>query len=316
MAKKKALCRTASGAFVRNLGWKRSAGRYATHKFHLGRDEAKATLANLRLEQLCAEVGRRWERENGFALHPTDRPVWDEVTLAVADAVRNGEPVARVPLPFPLSAMVRESPLIGDWLDRLQTDITVVKVELLDREAGEKADETIQTQGQRLVDLGRRMLHRKAGGETLHAALAAYGRWLAAKFLDTEKRGTPWGRTKERHVSFLRRSLPDGPLAALDAHRVEELIDVLRLRPAVDAGRPASVAWTRNVIKQFRHFLQWLDRSPEFAWKRPADLELGQVRIPQTPTEKGGRLAPRRCRRIARRSCGRFGSTPPRSSGC
>jgi len=77
-----------------------------------------------------------------------------------------------------------------------------------------------------------------------------------------------------RHVSFLRRVLPDGPLAALDAQHVDELLDLLRLRPAGEDGRQVSVAWTRNVIKQFRHFLRWLNRSPEFAWKRPADLEL------------------------------------------
>ncbi len=86
-------------------------------------------------------------------------------------------------------------------------------------------------------------------------------------------------------MAFLRKHLPDGPLAALDGHRIEELLDVLRLRPVGDGGRAVSVTWTRNVLKQFRHFLRWLNRSPEFAWRRPADLELGQVRIPLNPTE-------------------------------
>jgi hypothetical protein len=52
MARKKTLTRTAGGSYVRNLGWKPSATAYTQHKFHLGRDETKATLANLRLEQL------------------------------------------------------------------------------------------------------------------------------------------------------------------------------------------------------------------------------------------------------------------------
>ncbi|HVK11500.1 MAG TPA: hypothetical protein VM597_22205 [Gemmataceae bacterium] len=181
MASKKTLCRVASGAFVRNIGWKRTASGYAQHKFHLGRDEAKATLANLRLEQLWREVVGCWERENSDQLTPTDRPVWDEVTLAVAEAVRKGERVAKVPLPVPYSAMVPESPLVGDWLDRLQNDITVIKVELLDEEAAGHADSHLQKQGQRLVDMGRRMLHRKAGGETLHAALTANGKWIESR---------------------------------------------------------------------------------------------------------------------------------------
>ena len=62
MAIKKTLCRAASGAFVRNIGWKRTASGYSQHKFHLGRDEVKATLANLRVEQLWREVAGRWER--------------------------------------------------------------------------------------------------------------------------------------------------------------------------------------------------------------------------------------------------------------
>src|SRR5262249_55838324 len=128
MARKRDLCKAANGLFVRNLGWKRSAAGYAQHKFYLGRDEAKATLAGLRLEQLWDQVVRRWERENNTELHPTDRPVWDDVTLAIAEAVRNGEAVARVPLPLPYSVMIPESPLIGLWLDALQNDITVIKV--------------------------------------------------------------------------------------------------------------------------------------------------------------------------------------------
>jgi len=84
VAKKKALCRAASDAFVRNLGWKRPALGYAQHKFHLGKDETKAVLANLRFEHLWAEVSKRWERENSTELYPTDRPIWDELTLTTA----------------------------------------------------------------------------------------------------------------------------------------------------------------------------------------------------------------------------------------
>jgi hypothetical protein len=249
MAKKKTLCRVASGTFVRNLGWKRTATGYTQHKFHLGRDEAKATLANLRLEQLWVEVCKRWERENSTELYPTDRPVWDEVALAIAEAVRKGEAVAKVALPVPFSALVPESPLVGDWLDRLQNDITVIKIELLDPEAEKGAERFLQVHGQRLLDMGRRMLHKKAGGETLHAALTTYSKWIETKYLDAEKRITQWGRAQVRHVTFLSKHLPDGPLAALDAHRVDELIDVLRLRPAGSDGHSVSVAWTRNVIR-------------------------------------------------------------------
>ena len=53
----------------------------------------------------------RWQRENGYELQPTDRPVWDPVTIEVAEAIRQGKAVARVTLPMPLSVMIPESPL-------------------------------------------------------------------------------------------------------------------------------------------------------------------------------------------------------------
>lgn len=45
MAKKKSLCRTSTGSYVRNLGWKVAGGKYVQHKFHLGPDESSALLA-------------------------------------------------------------------------------------------------------------------------------------------------------------------------------------------------------------------------------------------------------------------------------
>jgi hypothetical protein len=286
MARKKVLCRASNGLFVRNLGWKRTPAGYAQHKFYLGREEAQATLASLRLEQLWEQVRRRWERENPTELYPTNRPVWDEVTFPIAEAVRNAQAVAYIPLPLPLSALIPESPLIGDWLDRLQTDITVIKLELRNEEAQRHSEAQLQKQGERLIDMGRRMLHQPCGGETLHTALDAYGRWICAKYLGVDKKLTAWGGTQTRQVAFLRGQLPDGPLGALDAQRVEHLIDVLRLRPEGADGLPVSVLWTRNCLKQFRHFLRWLNKTPEFAWKRPADLELTPARIPLTPQEK------------------------------
>jgi integrase len=64
---------------------------------------------------------------------------------------------------------------------------------------------------------------------------------------------------------------------------------LLRLRPNGKHGKPVSVSWTQNCIKQLRQFLKWLNRSPEFAWKRPTDLELPRIHIPLTAEEKSAR---------------------------
>ena len=279
MVRKKAICRAANGLFVRNIGYKRAAKGYAQHKFYLGRDEAKAALAGMRLEQLWGQVCRRWEREKDFEVHPTDRAVWDEVTLAVADAIRDGQAAARIPLPLPFSAMVPESPLIAVWLDRLRADITVISIELRDEQAKQRTEEQSQKEARRLIEMGRGMM-TKSGGQTLDDALAGYAKWVAAKFVTPDKVPTLWGGTQAQLIAFIRRHLPDCRLAEMDTSRLEEHLDVLRLRPTGDKGKPVSAVYARHCVKLYRHFLRWLNRATEFDWKRPADLDLPRVAVP------------------------------------
>jgi hypothetical protein len=316
MGTKKDLGRASNGLYFRNLGWKQTEKGYAQQKFYLGRDESKAKLANLRLEQLWKQISRRWERDVGYppasekdrpgpkivelgrepvpekrlptahGVHAVvsvgtrhvdtfgDRPIWDDVTLAVADAFRNGDPVAHIPLPRDLAALPPEHPLVWEWLDRLRNDISGIKIELQD-EVGERlSEQQIQQHGQRLVDKGRRMLLKKAGGQTLHAALDAFSKWVESKFIDIEtKKLTQWGSTQTRIATFLKRHLPNCAIQELDAQRAEDLLDILKNRPLTEDGNRSSVAWTKSCIKLFRSFLRWLNRTLEFDWKRPADLE-------------------------------------------
>ena len=332
MATKKEIGRDSKGRYFRNLGWKKTEKGYAQQKFYLGRDESKAKLANLRLEQLWQQITRIWERDIGsppaneedmppptfvsFPGEPApgnlqlastfratvsigfrksdldgDRPVWDEVTLAIADAIRNGEPVARIPLPFDLAVLPPEHPLVWNWLDRLRNDISGIKIELQD-EVGERlSEQQIQQHGQRLVEKGRRMLLKKAGGQTLHAALDAFSKWVETKFIDIEtKKLTQWGSTQTRIATFLKRHLPNCALQELDAQQAEDLLDIVKNRPPTEEGNPISVAWAKSCIKLFRSFLRWLNRTPEFEWKRPADLETMQIRIPLTSQEKSNQV--------------------------
>src|ERR1019366_8949111 len=227
--------------------------------------------------------------ENEFELNPTDRPNWDCVTFAIAEAIRDGQAVARVPLPVPFSVLIPESPLVGDWFDKLQKDFTGIKVELLDPKAQECSEEFRQKQGNYLLDLGRQMIRQRSGGETLHHALDAYSRWIPSKYVNVDKQPTAWSATQTRQIAFMRRNLPDCDLTDLGTERIEELIEILRLRPNGEDKKPVSVSWTQNCIKQFRHFLRWLNKSSAFGWKRPTDLELARVRIPLTHEEKSAR---------------------------
>jgi hypothetical protein len=246
--------------------------------------EGKFTAVHCRPAPVPLSLGDAWEAG--------DRPVWNEVTLAIADAVRNGEAVAGVPLPLPMSAMVPDSPHITAWLADLGRDFTGIKIELRDEERQARSQEQLQQHGQRLVEEGRRIIQKVAGGGTLHAAFDAYSTWINSKYVGIDNKVTQWGATQTRQVAFIKRHLPNLSFDEMDAARIDDLIGVLQRRPAGEDGAPVSVSWTRNCIKQFRHFLRWLNKRPEFGWKRPADLELEVTRIPLTPGEKSAQARP------------------------
>jgi hypothetical protein len=291
MKKVKGLCRADSGLFVRNLGKKITpAGKYAQHKFYLGRDETMAHAASGRLELLWEQVCKRWEHQKDVEQHPTSEPVWDATTLEVANAIRNGDAVARVTLPMPLSAFIPDSPFVAEWFHRLQSDITVIRIEMLDPEIERQSEETLKKEGDRLVEMGRRLLRKKSGGDSLHAALNAYCKSVTAKHVGMDKRPTAWCGTQERQVDFLKQHLPNDSLNDLDSQRIDELIDILRLRPTSKRKKAISASYAQSCIKRFRHFLRWLNKSNEFAWKRPADLDLPRVNIPVTAEERTKRL--------------------------
>jgi hypothetical protein len=211
---------------------------------------------------------------------------WTELDDRLAEAVCAGKTMVRIRLPMLEAALKPESPLVGDWLDRLREDITVIKIELLDETAQGHAEGYLQKQGQRLVDMGRRMLHKKAGGESLHAALDAYARSVSTRHVGLDKKPTLWSGTQGRQIAFLPRHLPDVSLGELDAARIEELVEVLRLRPLGQSGEPVSISWPQGCLKLLRRFLRWLHKTAEFAWKWPADLDLLRVQIPRATGER------------------------------
>jgi hypothetical protein len=194
MTKKDELCRDKRGLYVRNLGWKLlPSGGYSHVKFYLGRDETRAKIASMNLEQLWDAVCRRWEASTplkarrksdansqtvitsepgkgsnggplstGVAVVATvgigqieyvrdGKPVWDDVTLTIADAIRNGETVARVPVPQTLGQFGLESPSVGHWLDELRRAVPFIVIQLRDVEQQQEAEAQIRKEGTRLA---------------------------------------------------------------------------------------------------------------------------------------------------------------------
>jgi hypothetical protein len=285
MARKSKICQAANGLFVRNIGWKATTSGYAQHKFYLGRDQQQAQIISLMLERL-------WERVT-TCYFATDecyrtgqRPAWDEATLAIAEAIRQGASVAYVPLPKHLHEQPNDGLDVAFWIADFRRDFPDLRIELQDRDAyrqAQNADREAFHQPPR-PRLG--LLGETAADAHLHQALDDYALWVESKFVGADRRVTPWGRTQGRHIAFLRQHLPAVHLRNLDSQQIDDVIDQMRLRPLNRHGAPCSISWTRNCLKQFRNFLSWLHRSPAYEWKRPADFELQRVKIPLLVAER------------------------------
>jgi hypothetical protein len=299
---KKSLCRASNGLFIRNLGYNRGAEGYVQPKFYLGRDESRALLANLRLEQLWNQVKKRWERDNEIAVFDEDRqewirhreseqPVWDEVTLTIAQAIIKGEPTAHINPSTDLIELADDAEVMTCWVQQLQADFPIIKIELVNAELQRQGDEAWRSRGREFIEAGKNLV-RGNSSQTFHQALDAYGVWIEQSFLTVEKKLTLWGQAQLRQVTFLKRCLADSPLNSLDSTQIEQIINTVRLRPMGQRGKPVSQEFTKNVLKRVRHFLRWLNKNPDFDWRKPTDLEFGQVRIPTTPQEKASRIKP------------------------
>ena len=329
MARKRDLCRDKRGMFVRNLGWKLSGEKYAQQKFYLGSEEAKAQIASLKLEQLWNAFSARWEAstlpiarlkpdsesQSVVADTPTPqnplgtgatvvltvgvgeleyvregRPVWDEVSMAIAEAIRSGESVARVPVPEPLNKLPLTHATIGQWLYQLRRDVPSIHIELRDLVKNAAAEQEIHDDGQKLIEEGRRRIQQKGKSETLHTALAAYCKALAATRKGLDGRVNANGNTQIRQVEFVQKHLADCRLDELTGNQIDAFQEILRQRPLTKAGTRSSVRSTKNYLKQFRSFLRWLHKTDEFEWALPTRFEFGALAIPETSAEKSKQL--------------------------
>ncbi|HQU43104.1 MAG TPA: hypothetical protein PK867_09835, partial [Pirellulales bacterium] len=104
----------------------------------------------------------------------------DETTLAIAEAVRQGEPVARLLVPEKLRAS--DPSVVAHWRANLQDDITIIKIELADDTVQRTVQQSLETEGRQLIVLGRKLLQKRVGDETLYVALDAFCKWVESKY--------------------------------------------------------------------------------------------------------------------------------------
>jgi hypothetical protein len=300
MAKKK-LCHTAKG-FVRSIGWEfvgeQCGGLYPTdgsvkykqHKFYLGHDRAKAELASLRLEQLWGQVEACHQAQAvmtldlgdgpAFASKP-ERPIWDELTLAIAKAVAKGATAFHVPC-----QPHQNDYDYAQWLTSLQKAFPVISLVPEQQEAHATGRRQAVQRAEVLRSIARDIEVSAGGGQTLHQALDEYAE--ALKQFETE---SGWGRIQVNQTKRLKDRHPDVSLSQLDLAAVEKMVNFWRLRPpAKDTGKPISPLTARNQIKQLKDFFKWLHRQERYGWRKPEGYEDINCKVQRTGADTAARM--------------------------
>jgi site-specific recombinase XerC len=123
------------------------------------------------------------------------------------------------------------------------------------------------------------------GGQTLYQALDAFADYIR-KTKVADGRTTPYGKKVTEELASLKQHARDVPLTLFGLNEIEEIITHWKHRPQTKKGKPCAIETARHMIKRLRKFIKWLHKEPSWHWRKPADYEPEQVRIPRTAEEK------------------------------
>lgn len=282
--------------FKKDLGWEDNGkGGIRQPRFWLGTDQAEATARYLNLEKVWQKVCERWERDK-----ETERPLWDQSTKAVAQAIAKG--AEDCPLETPETIYVHylnpacntrlpksmfEARDLVRWLREMQADFPMIRLELVDAKAQARGESYWEFFKGGTIPL-MHMIHESSrpeskGGQKLHEALDAFAAHVRATKLNDGK-PTPHAGGVCRQLRTLKEHQADMPLASFDMAAIERMLAHWQGLPTVKIGRTGrtkrcSHETASNHIKRIRAFVRWLHRSKDWSWRKPEDYEVLPARI-------------------------------------
>ncbi len=223
------------GIYYRELGWKRGKepGKFRQHKFYLGGDHTEAQVRYLRLDQVWAATEKRWVQEG-----ESGRPLWDETTLQIAQAVSRGEPVCRLDIPrwgvgeMDAADMVR-------WLRELQEDFSMIRLALADDEAQTSGEQEWHERAVEMIARGTKLMQKNTR-QTLHEALDAFGAHLRQRYSDNAGRLSLTGQVAAKEIPLLKSHIADLPLGDLDLAALDRWVEYWAKRPTTKRNKPAA----------------------------------------------------------------------------
>ena len=224
-----------------------------------------------------------------------EAPRWDSVTLAIADAIRKGEPVCTLDHTDHFKSRVdwEKGEIVWSdsspeaqlaWLRELQQAFPIITLKLADEKKYEEGVTKAQKRQkifQQQADRDANLAAPREDTQRLYPALDAYSEWIRA----TYRTPPPESRVKQSgtrllfHVRKIKEAQENIPLSSFNLAVIEGMIDHWKNRPLTKKGKPSSPDTVKGIIKTIRHFVRWLNRSPAFNWRKPADLEFMPVRV-------------------------------------
>ena len=325
--KTKTLAQDSRGRYLRNIGRTRNprSGKIAQRKFYLGHDEDAARHAAARLEALWKCVERRFERLHSQrlvleALEEEHRPpleyemignvlqvkpyiphpLWCPISLQIAEAIRDGRPIARISLDLEHSTANRVSgrqtfdpgskfKVATDMLAELRQDFNVIHLELEDDALSALANQQIKQTAERLLGESVRLQAKPLSHQRLHQAIEDYKVNTLQDNVDEDGESTEWARAKVRQIEFVRRNTVDLDLTQVGEKSVVQIIETLRGRPyTLKTGKHCSKRYAANCLKEFKVFLKWLDKNKSYFWVWPAGYEFERGKIADVVTSDSG----------------------------
>ena len=292
----------ATGNFERLIGWKwNSQGhKYIQHKFYLGKDLAKAQLANRRLEELWEHI----EKDFRPGPPPWDRPLWYDVALMIGKAISKGQMQVTI---APRST--DNPPAYACYLHQIAAAFPMVSIVPADpklyQDGADLETQCVENQIAKIKNqaalFGRLPVGSPILGASdvmLHAAFDAHIEHIHKSVLTPAVEGETqvtslYGYTQVRNVERLKERHSDMPLSQVGHNTIQAMIDVWRARPSVKGTtRPIAVKTATEHIKQLKRFFKWLHRNDNFDWRKPEDFDSFECSVKSSAGERAAKLNP------------------------
>jgi hypothetical protein len=275
------------GIFYRELGWKpaKEPGKFRQHKFYLGGDRTEAQVRYLRLDQVWTATEKRWVRDK-----EPGRPLWDETTLLIAQAVSRGESACRLDLPQWAVVDELDAATMVCWLQDLQKDFQMIRLALVDEEMQASGEQEWHEHAERMIAHGNRLMQKNIR-QTLHEALDAFGGYLRQRYSDNAGILSPTGQVAVKEIPLLKSHITDRPLGDVDLAALDGWVEYWAKRPTTKRNKPAAPKTCTNAIKRIRMFVRWLHRAKEWDWRKPEDYEVMPVKVKVSAVELARRAS-------------------------